>query len=352
MKIFDTDVHPTLRGREQVFPYIDEAWQQYFSRQEFKISGRSPERYPHPGVPLRADARPPDGELPATDPEFVRKDLLDAWEIEAGLLISVQAAAVNAWTDPPAAHAFTAATNELFYQEWVAADPRFKLAITISPHDPEASAGEIEKWAGREGVVAVQLPLLNILMGNRHYYPIYEAAERAGLPVVVHQTGAEGCYIGTPVVAGGVPRSYAERHAMLPQVGQSSVVSLVFEGVFERFPKLKIAFVEYGFSWLLPLLWRMDREWKNFRFDTPWVKRPPKEYVKEHMRFSTQPMDEPDKVDDLWKLIELLGGEDLLMFSSDYPHYDNDNPLVTLKKLPEGIRERIASTNAHEFFGV
>ena len=67
MKIFDCDVHPTLKGREQVFPYIDEAWQHYFGRQEFKISGRSPERYPHPGVPLRADAKPSDDELPATD---------------------------------------------------------------------------------------------------------------------------------------------------------------------------------------------------------------------------------------------------------------------------------------------
>jgi predicted TIM-barrel fold metal-dependent hydrolase len=139
---------------------------------------------------------------------------------------------------------------------------------------------------------------------------------------------------------------------MLPQIGQSNVVSLVFEGVFERFPDLKVAFVEYGFSWLLPLLWRMDREWKNFRYDTPWVKRPPAEYVREHLRFATQPMDEPDKVEDLWKLLELLGGEELLMFSSDYPHYDNDNPRVTLAKLPEGTRERVAGENAFAFFGL
>jgi predicted TIM-barrel fold metal-dependent hydrolase len=352
MRIFDCDVHPTLKGREHVFPYIEDSWQHYFTRQEFKISGRSPERYPHPGVPLRADAAPAEGELPATDPAFVQKDLLEAWGVEDCLLLSVQGAAVNAWTDPPAAQAFASATNNLFYEEWTKFDPRFKLAITVSPHDPDAAAQEIDRWAGKENVAAVQLPLLNILMGNRHYYPIYEAAERAGLPIAVHQTGAEGCYIGTPVVAGGVPRSYGERHAMLPQIGMSSVISLVFEGVFERFPKLKVAFIEYGFSWLLPLLWRMEREWRNFRFDTPWVKRSPREYVKEHMRFSTQPMDEPDRVQDLWQLIELLEGDEILMFSSDYPHYDNDNPLVTLNKLPDGTRERIAGTNAYEFFPV
>ena len=96
MRIFDCDVHPTLKGREHVFPYIEDSWQHYFTRQEFKISGRSPERYPHPGVPLRADAAPAEGELPATDPAFVRKDLLEAWGVQDCLLLSVQGAAVNA----------------------------------------------------------------------------------------------------------------------------------------------------------------------------------------------------------------------------------------------------------------
>jgi predicted TIM-barrel fold metal-dependent hydrolase len=347
--IIDCDIHPVLNGVQDVFPYLDEGWRQHFSKQEFKISGRAPERYAHPGVPLRSDAIPPSGGLPASDPEFVGRDLLDPWDIEYGLLLPMQGLAIAAWTDPPASHAWASATNDYFYETWVKLDSRYRLAITVSPHDPPRSVVEIERWAGTEGISAVQLPLVNILMGNRHYYPIYEAAEKAGLPIAVHQTGAEGCYLGTPAVAGGVPRTYAERHAMLTQVGQSSVASLVFEGVFERFPKLRVAFIEYGFSWMLPLLWRLDREWKNFRSDSPWVTRPPLEYVREHVRFATQPLDEPARVEDLWSLIDMLG-EDLLIFSSDYPHYDNDDPGVIMKKLPAAARERIGSENARGFF--
>jgi uncharacterized protein len=352
MKIFDCDVHPTINGPEAVFPFVEESWRHQFEKQEFKISGRAPERYPHPGVPLRADAKPPSGGLPASDPQFVREDLLDQWNIEAGLLLPMQGLAVAAWTDPPSATAWASAINRYFHETWVKLDDRFKLAITVSPHDPQAAAAEVERWAGTPEVIGVQLPLINTLMGNRYYYPVYEAAAAAKLPIVVHQTGAEGCYLGTPTVAGGVPRTYAERHAMLTQIGQSNVASLIFEGVFERFPDLKVMFIEYGFSWMLPLGWRLDREWKNFRMDTPWVKEPPAAYIKRHIRFATQPMDEPEKIEDLWRLIEMLDGEEILCFSSDYPHYDNDDPAVILKKLPEASRERIAWTNAHEFFGV
>jgi uncharacterized protein len=351
MKVFDCDVHPSLNGPQDVFPYIASEWQEHFSRQEFKISGRAPERYAHPGVPLRADATPPAGGVPASDPEFVRSDLLDGWEVDVAMLLPMQGLAIAAWTDPPTAHAWSQAINDYFYDTWVKRDERFRLALTVSPHDPVLAATEIARWAGTEGVMSVQLPLVNVLMGNRHYYPIYEAAEKAGLPIAVHQTGAEGCYLGTPAVAGGIPRTYGERHTMLTQVGQSSVTSLMFEGVFERFPKLKVAFIEYGFSWMLPLLWRLDREWKNFRSETPWVKRPPREYIREHVRFSTQPMDEPERVEDFQRLFEMLDGEQLLMFSSDYPHYDNDDPSVILKKIPEFARQRVAMDNAREFFG-
>lgn len=351
MKIFDCDVHPMLAGGpEVVFPYIDESWQQFFNKQEFRISGRAPERYPHPGTPLRADSRPPSGGLPASDPDFVRQDLLEGWNVDIGLLLPMQGLAVAAWTDPPSAHAWCSAINRYFHDTWLSRDERFKLAITASPHDPAAAAEEVAAWSEDPGVIAVQLPLINVLMGNRHYYPIYEAAADARLPLVVHQTGAEGCYLGTPAVAGGVPRTYAERHAMLTQIGQSNVASLIFEGVFERFPDLRVMFVEYGFSWMLPLGWRLDREWKNFRADTPWVKEPPAHYIRRHLRFATQPMDEPERLEDLWRLIEMLGGEELLCFSSDYPHYDNDDPSVILRKLPEASRERIAWSNAEEFF--
>ena len=347
-RIIDCDVHPHGNGIEDFLPYVQgEAWRKRFSAKEFSLTGRATERYSHPGSgPLRADTVPPGGGLAASDPAWVVKDFLEPYDVEAALLLSIQGAAVAAWTDPVAAAVFSTAANDYFIEKWVEFDPRYKLAITVGPHNPETAADEIRARTDTEGVVAVFLPLLGILMGNRHYYPIYEAAQECGMPVVIHPTGAEGCYIGSPPLAGGVPRSYAERHALLPQVGQANIVSLVFEGVFERFRELKVVLVEFGWSWAVPLLWRMDREWANFRYDTPWLTVPPSEYVRERIRFATQPMDEPDDRGDLLSLLKMMNAEQTLLFSSDYPHYDTDNPSVIISRLPSEMRAAIARENA------
>jgi predicted TIM-barrel fold metal-dependent hydrolase len=281
----------------------------------------------------------------------VVKDFLEPFDVEAALLLSIQGAAVAAWTDPVAAAVFTTAANDYFIENWVEFDPRYKLGMTVAPHDPDAAAAEIRARRDVSGVIAVFMPLLGILMGNRHYYPIYQAAQECGMPIVVHPSGAEGCYIGSPPLAGGVPRSYAERHALLPQIGQSNLVSLVFEGVFERYPELKVVFVEFGWSWAVPLLWRMDKEWRNFRYDTPWLTVPPSEYARRRIRFATQPMDEPEEREDLWTLLRMMNAEQMLLFSSDYPHYDTDNPSVIISRLPSEMRRPIARDNALATFG-
>ena len=51
----------------------------------------------------------------------------------------------------------------------------------------------------------------------------------------------------------------------MPQAFHALVISLIYEGVFERFPTLKIVLIEGGFAWLAPLMWRMDRAWEAMR---------------------------------------------------------------------------------------
>jgi predicted TIM-barrel fold metal-dependent hydrolase len=190
--------------------------------------------------------------------------------------------------------------------------------------------------------------LTDIPLGAKHHYPIFDAAAESRLPVVVHPTGAEGLYSGTAPFAGGTPRSYAEWHALAPQVGQSALASLVFSGALETFPDLRVVFTEYGFSWLPTLLWRLDMEWRNFRGDVPWMKMSPSDYVRRQVRFTTQPMEDPDDPRDLLGLLRLMDAEHLLLFSSDYPHYDEDNPEVVSARFPPEIRERVKRLNALE----
>ena len=99
----------------------------------------------------------------------------------------------------------------------------------------------------------------------------------------------------------------------------------------------------------MTLLWRMDRMWRNLRYEVPWVKRSPIEYVHEQCRFTTQPLDEPEQPAHLDLMIGLLG-EDQLCFSSDYPHWDNEMPGQVLGRLSADARAKIFGGNARRTF--
>ena len=97
-------------------------------------------------------------------------------------------------------------------------------------------------------------------------------------------------------------------------------------------------------------MWRLDMEFRSCREDVPWLTRMPSEYIKEFVRFTTQPLEVPQDPQDLVKLLSLIGAQDILMFSSDYPHWDFDSPDFALKGFPDDWRPRIRFENARECF--
>ena len=349
LKVIDCDVHPYVKGgMASVFPYMPEQWVERFKRKRAAVNSEARSlKYLHPnGTINREDARPPCGGVSGSDPHWLVQDLLEKNKIEHAVLNCLQTGSLCstlAGTDESVV--LCSAFNDFLIDQWLTVDQRLKFAMSVPSQDPLASAAEIRRIGKHSQIVAVSLPLLNILMGNRYYWPIYEAAAEVDLPILVHVTGPDSIYYGPPISAGGIPDSYVERYVTLCQAGESSVNSLVFSGVFEKFPRLKVIFVEYGFLWLLPLLWRMDRTWRQLRHEVPWVKKSPVEYVHEHIRFSTQPIDEPREPKDLDKLIEIMG-YDQLCFSTDYPHWDNDMPGQSLRGLPPAQRQKIFWDNA------
>ena len=126
--------------------------------------------------------------------------------------------------------------------------------------------------------------------------------------------------------------------------------SLIFEGVFERYPRLKFVFVEFGWTWVASLLWRMDAVWKAARRHHPWMTKSPTEYVLEHVRFTTEPALEcpAEWLDDA---IAMANGSQTLMYSSDYPHWDSEEPWVAFKHIDDGLRRKIFRDNALDFLG-
>ena len=105
-------------------------------------------------------------------------------------------------------------------------------------------------------------------------------------------------------------------------------------------------------AWLPALMWRLDAEWKALRTEVPWVRRRPSEYLRDHVRLSTQPLERPEDDRHLLQMLEMMEAEHVLMFASDYPHWDFDSPTHAFPKLPETIHRRIFSENARAWYGL
>ena len=109
------------------------------------------------------------------------------------------------------------------------------------------------------------------------------------------------------------------------QSSQAFVTSMVIEGVFEAFPDLKLVMVEGGFAWLPSLAWRLDKIWKTLKTETPHLKMSPSEYIHRNVYVTTQPMEEPANRSHVLDAIEWIGW-DRMLFATDYPHWDYDDP--------------------------
>jgi predicted TIM-barrel fold metal-dependent hydrolase len=351
-KVIDADVHPWINGDiKGLKKYLSRDWWAHFD-------GRYtlPNHWLRPPLARassnRIDAMTPSGGEPGSDPFFMRDEHLDKHNISHAVMSSIQAGKLAALPSAGEAVALATAFNEYFLSEFVSVDPRYKLAMVVAAHDPEAAALEIGRVGHLSGVVAVYMPLLNIPMGQKHYYPIYEAAEQAGLPILIHPTGTEGGFPTAVAFAGGIPSTYIERHTNFPEIAMSAITSCVFEGVFYRFPGLKVVAAEFGFSWLPHLLWRMDQNWRQFRKEVPWVKVDPSVTVLDHIRLTSQPIEEPEKPEYLHTILEMIHAERTLLFSTDYPHWDNDFPAHTLSSISPQLRSRIFFDNAAELFNL
>ncbi len=359
----DCDVHPHLKdGLRSLHPYLTDAW-----RRRLLGASSAPGKgmdvyasqftlpkndlYINPVGAMRRDAFPADGSVPGSDPGLMASQLLDGCGIDRAVLIGGNVLGLGALPDPDVAAVIAAAYNDWLDGQWLQVDRRFRGALVVAPQDPAQAVAEIDRAGDRAGIVQVFLPLIGTLMGDRHYYPIYEAAQRHGLPISVHPNSVDGIFQRGPTMAGGVPTYYVEWHTALSQIFQANVISLVCHGVFERFPKLMVVITEGGFAWLPEVMWRLDKDRESLRDEVPWVKRRPSDYVLEHVRLTTQPFPEPPKREHLRAMLDMVHADRTLLFSSDYPHWDFDNSLRCLHAVPAETRTRIRSGTAIELYG-
>ncbi len=186
--VIDCDIHNAMPSDQVLYRYLPERWRRY--HQMIGMRGHYGGSYPR-AVPnaARHDAWPPSGLPPGSDLPFMQEQLLDAWNIEYGILNPLFGAGGQVNVEFGAALA--RATNDWQIAEWLEPEPRLRASIVVAYEDGELAAAEIDRVGDHPGFVQVlviartQEPL-----GRRKYWKLYEAAERHDLPIGMHFGGA------------------------------------------------------------------------------------------------------------------------------------------------------------------
>ena len=227
---------------------------------------------------------------------------------------------------------------------------RFAGLASIPNHDMDAAVAEIERVAKRGAVRGLEVansvdmkPLY-----DPSWEPLWRAANETKLPVHFHTVGGKA-----PNFA-GMPH-LQQRQAFATfitsfQLAMSRVImEIIYGGVLEAYPKIKVVIGESGIGWIPYILDHMDLEWED-QFKDLTLKMKPSDYWRRQC-FATYQSD-PIGL----RLLDILG-EDNVMWGSDFPHPDGVWPDSKafiereFEHIPKTIKQKILCDNAAELYG-
>ena len=347
LRLIDTDIHNDLPSMEELKPFLPAEWHPWLANGG---PGTAVRYYANMGSGRMDDSVREEDGLCAGDPDWVVQQLMTKYRIDLGILtgsiigLSIQ----HDWRFQTA---LVSAYNDWTLAKWVRPYDCYKGSILIAAQHPEGAAKEIHRLGNDPGMVQVLMAsAARIPYGNPYYWPIYRAAVEYDLPVAIH-VGAEGTGVANAPTGVGYPTTYLEFHTDHSQTMMAHCVSMVAEGVFEEFPTLKFAFIEGGVCWAPYVMGRLDRLYPALKAEVPHLKKRPSEYILDNCYFSTQPIEEPDNAAHLLQMLAMMRAEKTVVFASDYPHWDFDNPLTAFKFFPADLKRRIFVDNALDMYG-
>ena len=347
LRAIDTDVHNDLPGYSDLKPFLARQWHPWLDDGGPGFAARA---YANTGSGRMDDAVREEDDLAAGDPEWVIQQLLTKYRVDIAVMTGTMTQ-ISVQHDPRFGAALLSAYNDWLLEKWVRPYPCFRGSINVAPQDPEAAAREIHRLGDDPGMVQVLMAsAARIPYGQKYYWPIYRAAVEHNLPVAIH-VGSEGTGIANPPTSVGYPSTYLEFHTDHSQTMMAHCVSVISEGLFEEFPGLRFGFIEGGICWAPYVMWRLDRMYPALKAEVPHLKKLPSEYILSNCYFSTQPIEEPDERRHLVQMFEMLHADRTVIFASDYPHWDFDNPLTVLSFLPPAMKRRIFVDNVVDFYG-
>lgn len=288
------------------------------------------------------------GQSPTEPSDFLAA--MDADGIDVMVLYPTGGLKIGSLHEPDFATALSRAYND-WLSDFCQANPaRLKYVALVAPQDAPAAAEELQRASIEQGAVGAVLPTHvpgRPDWGDPSFDPIYAAAERLDSPLGFHTTTAHDS-IGAQRF-----RKFMAAHTVdHPMEQMFALCGTILGGVFERFPALRIAYLESGIGWVPYMLDRLDEEFeKRGAIEAPALTMRPSEYVRGGRIFFGVECEEktiPDGV--RWGL------EKTLLYASDYPHWDGDWPhtissVVRRGDLTDATKVKMLHENAIRFYG-
>jgi uncharacterized protein len=343
----DCDVHFAPAAYADLLPYLPDYWRQYISEAAIRLTGVG-HAYP-PGAPVTATpvARAKGWATAPSTYEQLAERYLDVAQARHAVLNCITN--FDTHRNPYFSAAMAAALNDWMCETFLERDDRLRASLSVSPVSPDDATAEVERVGDDPRFVQILLPVRSdVPWGHKNNHAMFEAACQRSLQVALHAWGRAG----KSMTPSGFTTTYLEDYLANQPIAQAQLLSFVSEGVFERFPDLRVMVTECGFAWLPTLLWRFDKDWKGVWREVPWVKDLPSEYVARHYCFTTAPAHLPPDETGRAQLLEMLGGSAMLAYASDFPHDHGDSVAPLLDGLSTEDRRGVVHGTAAAFYGL
>jgi predicted TIM-barrel fold metal-dependent hydrolase len=288
----------------------------------------------------------------AVDDSSVHRDVtlvrraLDSMGIDIQVIFPQVLLGMGMHPDPEIATALTYAYNRWFTSRILAAEKRIKAFVALPFENPKACLDIVREFGEVPGVIGF------MVTSQRHagvhsnvYMPLYRELEERGLPIAFH-AGIRSNDSWTSTM-----NRFLSVHAMsFVTCNMAHLTNWIVNGLPERFPNLKVIWIESGVAWVPFMMQRLDHEYLMRQSEAPLLKRLPSEYIRE-MYFTSQPL-EADHLDLLEMTFKAMNAETQLLYSSDWPHWDFDVParIASLPFLTEQARRNILGETARKLF--
>lgn len=322
--VTDCDAHLTERQSDFI-SYIEKPFSQMLNRGVGDDYGYLSSFYPSPGflTPIASGKADSDS---VRSPGDV-KEGMEMLDTERAIITPTQNLYLGCVQHWELASALARAYNEWILDEFVDEQEGVYSSILIAPQRPDKAAEEIDDRSDEPGMVAAFLPAGGATppLGDEKYFPIYQACQDNDLPLMLH--GASGTQMKSfPQMFYNSRRFLINHTQTSAMTNMANITHMVGLGVPVRFPEVDFVVQEGGLGWIPFLMRRMDDEYSMAREDAPMLKKPPSEYIRDHFYFTSQPIEGLNEPTYINNIIRLFGGENNLMFSSDFPHIDFDHP--------------------------